>query len=73
MFYWFKRGAESLRYEARQVSPTQFELTIVYPDGVQRVERFDSADALHQRQVSLEHELIAQGWVVGQNQQGFPN
>jgi hypothetical protein len=63
MFYWFKRGNESLRYEAREVSRTRFELTIVGPDGVERVEHFTSAEALHERQVALESELQAQGWV----------
>ena len=63
MFYWFKRGTESLRYEAREVSPTRFELTIIGPDGVERVEHFASAEALHERQVALETELVAQGWI----------
>ena len=63
MFYWFKRGNESLRYEAREVSATRFKLTIIGPDGVERVERFASAEALHERQVALEGELQAQGWV----------
>jgi len=62
MFYWFKRGAESLRYEAREVSPMRFELTIVGPDGIERVEHFESADELHRRQIALERELLAQGW-----------
>jgi hypothetical protein len=47
MFYWFKRGAESLRYESREVSST----------------RFETAEALHEREVALEQELLAQGWV----------
>ena len=62
MFYWFKRGNESLRYEAREVSATHFELSIIGPDGGEQVERFDTADALHERQLSLERELAAQGW-----------
>jgi len=62
MFYWFKRGEESLRYEAREVSPARFELTIVGPDGIERVEPFESADELHRRQIALERELVAQGW-----------
>jgi hypothetical protein len=62
MFYWFTRGPELCRYEVREVSPTHYELAIIGPGGVERVERFDTADALHQRQVALERELIAQGW-----------
>jgi hypothetical protein len=63
MFYWFKRGDESLRYEAREVSPICFELRTIGPDGVEQVARFETADALHRRQVALERELLAQGWV----------
>jgi hypothetical protein len=48
-FYWFKRGPELCRYEAREVSPTHYELAIIGPVGVERVERFATAEALHQR------------------------
>jgi hypothetical protein len=63
MFYWFKRGDALVRYEAREVSPTHFELRIIEPDGVERVERFDTAEALHRRQVAFEQELTGQGWI----------
>jgi hypothetical protein len=63
MFYWFKRGGESLRYESREVSPTRFELTIIGADGIEHVEHFETPEALHDRQVALERELLAQGWV----------
>ena len=63
MFYWFKRGHESLRYEGREVSSARFGLTIVGPDGIERTETFETADALHERQLALERELHAQGWV----------
>ena len=63
MFYWFKRGHDSLHYEVREISPTRFELTLTGPDGVERREQYETADALHQRQLALERELTAQGWV----------
>jgi hypothetical protein len=62
MFYWFKRGNESLHYEVREVSSTRFEMTITGPDGVERLEVFETADALHRRQLALERELQARGW-----------
>lgn len=62
MFYWFKRGNDLIRYEAREVSPAHFELRITGPDGVERVERFDTAEALHQRQLAFERELAQHGW-----------
>jgi hypothetical protein len=62
MFYWFTRGSESVQYEAREVSPTRFELRITRPGVPERVEVFETAEALHQRQVALERELRAEGW-----------
>jgi hypothetical protein len=63
MFYWFTRGNASLQYEALEVSPTRFELTMIGSDGIAHVEHFETADALHARQLALERELLAQGWV----------
>lgn len=61
MFYWFTKGAHVLHYEARELSPTVFELTVRGP-GADRVERFARADDLHARQVQLQQELEADGW-----------
>jgi hypothetical protein len=62
MFYWFKRGDESFHYEVREHSPSRFELTITGPDGIEPLEVFATADALHERQLAVERELLAQGW-----------
>jgi len=61
MYYWFKRGQAVARYEVRKVSTTQYELTFIGP-GVERIERFDSANALNDRQLALDRELVADGW-----------
>ena len=63
MFYWFKRGDALVQYEAREVSPTDYELTFIGPDGFECVERYNTPDALHARQRALESELAAEGWV----------
>ena len=63
VFYWFKRGDAFVQYDVRQVSATRYELTFIGPDGVERVERYDTPDALHQRQRTLDSELTAEGWV----------
>ena len=63
MFYWFKRGSESLHYEVRETSSTRFEMTITGPDGIEHLEVYETADALHRRQLELERELTAAGWV----------
>jgi hypothetical protein len=62
MVYRFTRGNESLMCDVREVSPLRFELILTGPDGIERMEHFHTADALHERQLMLEHELLAQGW-----------
>jgi uncharacterized protein (DUF2461 family) len=62
MFTWFRRGAEYLRYEAREISNGVYELTIMQPDGVETVERFTTEQALADRQLALHRELEAQDW-----------
>jgi len=54
MFSWFKRGAQFLGYESREVSKDAYELTIRMPDGSELVEQFSDPTALHNRQVTLE-------------------
>ena len=34
MFYWFMKGIQKVRVEAREVSPTRFELTVTGPTAV---------------------------------------
>jgi hypothetical protein len=62
MFTWFQRGNEYLRYEAREVSTGDFELTILSADGTESVERFSDQEALSQRQAALHRELEAEDW-----------
>jgi hypothetical protein len=52
MFYWFKRGASRCG-TSREVSSTRFELTIIGADRIEQVEHFETADALHEREVAL--------------------
>lgn len=62
MFTWFRRGAQYLRYESREIAAGIYELTIHSHDGTERVERFSDQDALHTRQLALQRELEAEGW-----------
>jgi hypothetical protein len=62
MFWWFQRGGEFLRYEAREVADDAYELTVVMPDGTARIERFTDQTALQERQVALGRELEDDGW-----------
>ena len=62
MFWWFTRGDQFIRYEARQVGPDVFELTLRLPDGSERVEHFTDPDALVERQRALDASLAGEGW-----------
>jgi len=62
MFTWFQRGDEYLRYEAREISSGDYELTILTSDGTETVERFADQEALSERQVALQRELEAEDW-----------
>jgi hypothetical protein len=62
LFYWFKRGRDLIRYEAREIAPAHFELQITEPSGIERIERFDDEVALHRRQLEFEQQLAKDGW-----------
>jgi hypothetical protein len=62
MFTWFKRNAEFLGYEARQISANLYELVVRLADGTERVEQFDGQTALTERQLALQRELEEEGW-----------
>ncbi len=62
MFTWFRREAEYLGYEAREISAGAYELVVRQADGSERVEAFSDQHALTDRQVSLQRELEEQGW-----------
>ena len=62
MFTWFRRDAEYLGYEAREIGDGVYELVVRQADGTERVEAFSDQHALTDRQVALQHELEDQGW-----------
>jgi len=62
VFWWFERGGEFLRYEARQRTGGGYELLVITPDGVEQVERFEASSDLAHRQVDLERRLADDGW-----------
>ena len=62
MFTWFRRNAEFVGYESREIAPGAYELVIRQPDGTQRVEKFSNQAALLERQLALQRELEAEGW-----------
>lgn len=62
VFWWFKRGNDYVRYESREVKPGAFELRFIDVNGSERVETFDDARRLEDRQRDLEQTLARDGF-----------
>ena len=62
MFWWFKRGDDYVRYEARQTGARTYELCFITVDASERVETFDDQQDLVERQRELESSLSEDGW-----------
>ncbi len=62
MFWWFKRGDDYIRYEARQSGIGMYQLCVVTVDGTERVETFDDERDLVERQRVLESSLADEGF-----------
>ena len=62
MFWWFKRGDDYIRYEARQIAVGRYELSVISVDGSERVERIADERELLDRQRLLESNLAGEGF-----------
>jgi hypothetical protein len=63
MVWFYERQGTFVRCEARPASDGEgFELAITDPDGLERLERFESSDALTRRQTELERTFVTDGW-----------
>jgi hypothetical protein len=62
MFWWFKRGDDYIRYEARQAARGVYQLCVITVDGTERVETFDDERDLVERQRLLETSLVGEGF-----------
>lgn len=62
MVSFFEQGGKFVRCETRDRSDGRYELLIEGPDGVSRVEQFDSASALDARLMELQRSYLAAGW-----------
>jgi hypothetical protein len=63
MVWFLERGVEFLVCKARQEG-AQFELTLLNPDGTERVERMASPSELVERLVGCQRDLRREGWRV---------
>jgi hypothetical protein len=62
MFWWFKRGDQFLRYESRAVTTGTFELTVVMPDGTERVEKDTDQERVGGSSCRLRARTGRRGW-----------
>jgi hypothetical protein len=64
MLWFFTRDAAQVDIEVRRVPHSDaFDLIVDYPDGSESVERFHDARKLVKRTLSVQHQLIRDGWV----------
>ena len=64
MIWFFRRGNLQVDIEVRRIGdPHAFELVIDYPDGSEGVQRFTNPAKLVRRALSLQQQLIRDGWV----------
>jgi hypothetical protein len=62
MFWWFEKNGAYARCEVLQLPSGRYELRLVDADGSERVEHFDRAAELAERQSALEEDLRQAGW-----------
>jgi hypothetical protein len=64
MIWFFTRGAAQIDVEVhRGTEPGAYMLAVTYPDGAERVERFDTAARLVTRALTIQQRLIDEGWM----------
>ncbi len=70
MIWFFHRGTEHLQYEIRESpDPPGYELVVMGPDGVPRVERFTGTIGLLERSLELQRTLLQDGWAAERSAQ----
>jgi hypothetical protein len=62
VFWWFERGGRYIRCEANQAAAGGYELRIVGPDGIERIEHFSDSTELAKRQHAVMNEITNEGW-----------
>jgi hypothetical protein len=64
MIWFFTRGAAQIDIEVHRGSdPGAYTLAVTYPDGAERIERFESAARLVTRALTIQQRLIDEGWM----------
>lgn len=63
MFYFFKRGSETVQCEVRsKADGPGYEIVITEPNGTERIELFATSEQVHDRWVELHKRFELEGW-----------
>jgi hypothetical protein len=64
MIWFFTRGAAQIDVEVhRGEEPGVYTLAVTYPDGSERIERFETASRLVAGALTIQQRLIDEGWM----------
>ncbi len=73
MIWFFTRGAAQIDVEVhRGPDPGAYTLAVTYPDGAERIERFETAARLVTRALTIQQRLIDEGWMPSSPATGKP-
>jgi hypothetical protein len=73
MIWFFTRGAAQIDIEVhRGPEPSVYTLAVTYPDGGERIERFENAARLVTRALTIQQRLIDEGWMPSSPATGQP-
>jgi len=62
MLWWFERNGAYFTVEVLCLPNGEYELRFLSPDGTERIERFQTARDLAERQHRIDSALQARGW-----------
>ena len=64
MIWFFTRDSAQIDIEVRRINePDGYELVVDYSDGSEKIERFTNPRRLVDRTLTLQRELIGDGWM----------
>jgi hypothetical protein len=73
MIWFFTRGSAQIDVEVhRGPEPGAYTLAVTYPDGAERIERFETAARLVTRALTIQQRLIDEGWMPSSPATGKP-
>jgi hypothetical protein len=63
MIWFLTRGRQQVDVEIRRAPDSEgYELVLAYPDGTERIERYEDASQLVERTLRVQRRLMRRGW-----------